>query len=317
MTTSTWPDAIDDVLGNDEALLFAYRTPARGVVLTPVTNFGLRDREAGTVTLLTSIGMWKKLARIAQEPRVALAFHTRRHGASDRPEYVLVQGRASFSWSPDRRWLESIGPAWERSMGARDPGPIWNRWLRVYLWERVGVRIDVERVSVWPDLLAGGEREDIGHPRAAAAVAPQRPPDNGTEPRIDHRRAAARLQRLPDLLLGWVGADGFPEVVPVGVDAVDDRGIILRAAARTVPPGGRRAGLTGHAFTPFVLGQDQRVHTGWMEAAYHGARILYAPHTQAAYRLPPSKTLYRLAAGFVTRRGLRRGVRAGVVPADR
>lgn len=44
------------------------------------------------------------------------------------------------------------------------------------------------------------------------------------------------------------------------------------------------------------------MHTGWMEASAGGAGCLYAPHTEAAYRLPHSKTLYRFAAGYITRR---------------
>ena len=78
-------------------MILAYVTPASGVVLTPVTNFGVRDREAGTVTVNTSVGAWKKLDRIRRNPHVALAFHTRAHARHDRPEYVLVQGRASLS----------------------------------------------------------------------------------------------------------------------------------------------------------------------------------------------------------------------------
>lgn len=72
-------------------------TPAGGVVLGPVTNFATHDRDAGTVTVNSSIGAWKKLERIRHNPRVALAFHTREHGFTDRPEYVLVQGTASLS----------------------------------------------------------------------------------------------------------------------------------------------------------------------------------------------------------------------------
>jgi hypothetical protein len=308
-----WSDQVDEILGGDQALLLAYATPAKGVVLTPVTNFGLRDREAGTVTLLTSIGMWKKLHRMQQDPHVALAFHTRRHGFSERPEYVLVQGRASFSWEPDRPWLESIEEPWRKFMGPRDLGPLWDRWLRVYLWERVGVTVEVERAVVWEDLRASGVPRVLGAPLPREAPAPQREPAKGTGPRVDHGRVAARAERLPDVLLGWVGADGFPVAVPVGVDGVEPGRIVLRAPAAAVPPGGRRAGLTAHAFTREVLGQDQRVHTGWMEAGA-GGRIVYAPHTESSYRLPPSKLLYRLAAGFVTRRRLRQGRRQGVVP---
>src|SRR5205807_1906493 len=110
----------------------------------------LRDRGRGTVTVTTSLGLWRKLDRIERNPDVALAFHTRSHGSSDRPEYVLLQGRASFSWTPDRAWLESIGENWDSSLDTRTTGPIWDRWLRVYHWERVGIEVAAERVVVWP-----------------------------------------------------------------------------------------------------------------------------------------------------------------------
>src|SRR5436190_9599654 len=93
-----WSRDIHEVLAGDHAMMLAYVTPAKGVVLTPMGNFGgLHDREAGVVTANTSVGAWKKLERIAADPNVALAFHTRAHASHERPEYVLVQGRASLS----------------------------------------------------------------------------------------------------------------------------------------------------------------------------------------------------------------------------
>src|SRR4051794_38154553 len=91
-----WPAALDEILDGDHALILAYPTPARGAVLTPVSNFGLHDRSAGIVTVNSSVGAWKKLARIRRNPHVALAFHTRAHASHRRPEYLLVQGRASL-----------------------------------------------------------------------------------------------------------------------------------------------------------------------------------------------------------------------------
>jgi Pyridoxamine 5'-phosphate oxidase len=312
---SAWPDTIDEVLGSDLAVALAYVTPASGVVVAPVTNLGLRDREAGTLTVTSSLGLWKKLDRIRRDPRVAVAFHTREHGFSDRPEYVLVQGTASFSPRPDRAWLESIRENWERFLGPRDFGPLWDRWLHAYTWERVAVEIAVERLIVWPDLACRGAREVHGAPLPAQPPPVQRRPARGTGPRVNHARAAAKARRLPNLLLGWVGTDGFPIVAPVEVNRTDVHGIVLEAPEGLVPAGGRRAGLTAHWFSPRVTGQDQRIHTGWLEAASDRRRILYAPHTQAGYRLPPSKLLYRLAAGFVTRRGIRQARRAGFLPA--
>src|SRR5207247_798047 len=138
-------------------------------------------------------------------------------------------------------------------------------------------------------------------------------PRGGTGPRINHVRAAARTARLPNVLLSWVGADGFPVVVPVGVRGTDQGGIVLDAPAASVPPGGRRAGLTAHWFSRNVIGQHQRVHTGWLESD-GGGRAVYAPHTDASYRFPPSLLLYRLVAGAGTRWRLRQARRAGVLP---
>src|SRR2546428_13847998 len=61
---TTWPDTVDDIFGGDCVVTLGYVTPASGVVLTPLTNFAVRDRSAGTLTALnSSVGVWKKLAR--------------------------------------------------------------------------------------------------------------------------------------------------------------------------------------------------------------------------------------------------------------
>ena len=46
---------------SDLAAGFAYLTTAKGVVITPMAPLGVRDRQAGTVTLTTSQALWKKL----------------------------------------------------------------------------------------------------------------------------------------------------------------------------------------------------------------------------------------------------------------
>ena len=135
-----WSDEVDEILAGDLAAGFAYLTPAKGVVITPMAPLGLRDREAGTVTLTTSLALWKKLDRIRRNPGVAVAYHAREHGRTDRPGFVLVQGRASFSTTPDRAWLESITPEWDRFLEPRSSGPI-GRLLDVYQWQRVAIRV--------------------------------------------------------------------------------------------------------------------------------------------------------------------------------
>jgi len=109
---------------------------------------------------------------------------------------------------------------------------------------------------------------------------------------------AAHAQRLPHTLLGWCGSDDMPEVVPVAAVEAGDSAVMLGVPADTVPAGGRRAGLTSHQFQPRMIGQEQRVHTGWLES--DGAdRVVYLPHTKAGYRLPPSKLAFTLASGSI------------------
>lgn len=170
----TWSDEVDEILASDLAAGFAYLTPAKGVVITPMAPLGVRDRQAGTVTLTTSQALWKKLDRVRHNPGVAVAYHARDYGLTERPGFVLVQGRASFPTSPDRDWLESITPEWERFLGPRATG-LAGRMLEVYYWERVPITIQVERIVVYPDTAAAGPPQVSGAPPAEPA-APQRPP---------------------------------------------------------------------------------------------------------------------------------------------
>lgn len=306
-----WSDAVDEILDGDHVVTLAYTTPARGVVLLPVSNFAVRDREAGTVTAVnSSVGAWRKLERIRREPRVSIAYHTRTHGLSARPEYLLVQGRATLA-APVADYPSTILGTWERFEPWGDLHPLWKRWRRIYAL-RVAMELAVERIVAWPDLGCAGE--PVVHGAAPAAdPAPQRPPARGTGPRVDHVRAARRASRLPHLLLGWVGVDGFPVTVPASVAGTEDGGILLDVPAGAVPAGGRRAGLTAHWFSHQVIGQSVRAHTGWLEAERGAARVLYAPHTDRGYRFPASFTVFQLVSGGATRWGMRGARRAGLV----
>jgi hypothetical protein len=102
-----------------------------------------------------------------------------------------------------------------------------------------------------------------------------------------------------------VDGDGLPRVVAVRLAGVTRRGLLLDAPTGLLPAGGRRAGLTAHAFTRHVTGQHQHVFTGWLDVDPGGVAV-YAPHTRTGHHLPPSATVYRLAVGFATRRGVRR-----------
>jgi hypothetical protein len=292
----SWTDEIDEILGSDLAAGFAYLTPAKGVVITPMAPLALRDREAGTVTLTTSQAMWKKLERIRRNSGVAVAYHAREHGLTARSGFVLVQGRASFPTTADRSWLESITPEWERFLGPRSTG-LAGRLLEVYYWDRVPVTIQVERIVAHPDDAANADPQVLGRPPAEPAPA-QKPPQGGTGPRVDAGKVADQAQRLPHTLLGWCGSDDLPEIIPVAAVQTGDSGVTLTVPAGSVPAGGRRAGLTSHQFQPRMIGQEQRVHTGWLESDGSG-RVDYAPHTRAGYRLPASKLAFILASGSI------------------
>jgi hypothetical protein len=304
----TWSDDVDEILISDLAAGFAYLTPAKGVVITPMAPLGVRDRDAGTITLSTSQGLWKKLERIRRNPGVAVAYHAREHGLTDRPGFVLVQGRASFPTVPDREWLESITPEWERFLGPRRGG-LLGPALDTYQWKRVPITIQVERVIAYPDDAAEEEPEVFGA-ALAEPPPPQSAPKGGTEPRVDTKKVAANAKRLSHTLLGWRGSDDLPEVVPVTVLEASSQGVSLRVPPGSVPPSGRRAGLTSHWFQPRMIGQEQRINTGWASSDGAG-RVTYAPHTQAGYRLPPSKAMYNLGCALLTFR-MRAARKAGV-----
>ena len=126
-------------------------------------------------------------------------------------------------------------------MGPPKEGKLfWDRWLREYYQDRVPVAVDVERVSVWSDLDCSGPSDVHGAP-AAGDPPPQAEPKNGTGPRVDAERAARRLRGLDHVLLAYVGADGYPEVVPV-----DDR----RRRSRGHPPARARARCRPAAAAP-------------------------------------------------------------------
>jgi hypothetical protein len=204
-----WSDDLDDVVRGDLTAAAAYITPAEGTVVTAVAPCGIGQRDTGVLGLTTSLGFGKKLERIISDPHVALAFHTREHGFSASPAFVLAQGTATVDLRPSRARLEALTPQVERYLGKVVRGPVWDRLLREYYTERVVVDIAVRRVAAWPDLGASGDMEVTGAPWPGPAD-PQPPPKYGTGPRVDVAKAAGRIATLPHRVLAYRGADGFP-----------------------------------------------------------------------------------------------------------
>src|SRR5688572_19615105 len=122
--TVTWDDDVDEVLAGDLTAALGYRTPAGGVVVQAVAPIGLRDRQAGTVGFTTSLGFSKKLKRIERDPRVAMAFHAREHGASASGCYVLVQGRARVVAEPSEEERARV-----RAHATAHLGPLREGWF--------------------------------------------------------------------------------------------------------------------------------------------------------------------------------------------
>jgi hypothetical protein len=288
----SWSDEAEGIIDGDLTAGLAYVTPAGGVVVTAVAPIGLHDRAAGTVGFTTSLGFGKKLERIKRNPKVALAYHAREHGFADSDLYVLAQGIARPTTDPDRDYLENvIAKKAERFMGPPKRGVFWDRWLEAYYSDRVPVTVDVEHVLTWP-----GDELVSGPPS-------QSPPKNGTGPRVKPLG-----MDLPHRLIGWTGANGFPEVVPVDARVADDGWIEVQSSAG-LPAGERRAGLLAHDYNAKLIGLEARQHTGWL-VSEDGSRGRYAPHTVSKFKAPANKTVLLLANGFMARRGLKKARRA-------
>jgi len=302
-----WSDGVDQILHGDLTTAIAYLTPAGGAVATAVAPVGLRDRNAGVVSFTTSLGFGKKIDRIRRDPKVALAYHAREHGfAGGNNRYVLVQGDAEIVEAPDREYLETVvGPAAERFMGKPKRGPFWDRWLAAYYADRVPVNVTGRRILVWDGLDCAGDPQVLGEPLPAEPPAPQNEPGKGAGPRIECDRALRSLEGLSHRLLTYKDADGYPMVLPVEIRGAGSEGLRLRAA-RTLPPGGRRAGLLAHRYNAQLVGLASRLHTGWMTVGEDRTAALYAPHTEAGFKAPANKTLLLLGNGFLARRGLKK-----------
>jgi nitroimidazol reductase NimA-like FMN-containing flavoprotein (pyridoxamine 5'-phosphate oxidase superfamily) len=296
-----WPLEVDEILRGDQVVALGSATPAHGSVISPMTNFAVHDRAQHLVRVNSSIGAAKKLERLRANPNVALAFHSRDYSESTRLDFVLVQGTAKVL-APVEDFPGTLGERWEEKEGPRPRG-WWDWWLRSY-HTRVPVDVAVQRVIVWPDLAAARVPQVYGPPLPPPAQA-QKPPAGGTEPRVDAARVATRAENLPNVLLGWVGADGFPMIVPVAITGGAPDGVRLTTAAPILPAGGRRAGLTAHEFSRHQHGEQQRIHTGWLDVGPDCRTAVYRPHSTFGFRMPPSKTLYQLIIGLAARRGAR------------
>jgi hypothetical protein len=291
---------IVQILTNDHCVALAYRTPAGGVAMTPISTLGLHDPQAGTVSFTSSFGNWKKMLRMRQDDRVALVYHTREHSGLDHPNVVVVQGRASFPDVADGSWAspETTARA-ERFMPAPPTGRFLKWATREYYDLRVVVTISIERVIV-------------DHADLPAAAASQQPPAKGTAARVKAGKYRSRWKQCRHFLIGYTDADGFPMVHRI-TPSIDGNDVVFTDAS--LPEGARRAGFLGHWFQHKLVGQGSVVMTGWLQVDGRGT-ARYSPHTCSGYALPPKKAMFHLAGGLATKFGHRAAVKKGYVRDD-
>lgn len=304
MTTKgvEWPDEVDEILNGDLVVGVGTLTPKGGVALASVTTLGIRDREAGSVGFTTSMGFGRKLERIARDPRVAMAYHTRQHGASRRAGYVLVQGRAAVRTVARARLIETAAAC----LGQLAEGRFWDWWLKTYYDDRVLVSVEVERIVWWPD--AESDAIVLGSPLPAEDASSQTAEGDVRSPRA-RLRWADRAGRKGQLLLGTVQDDGFPAILPVRASGHRGGCLAFEAARGSLPSGSRRAGVLAHDFHPGLIGLWTSTGTGWLEARAGGAT--WSPHTAHFFYAPPVKPLLLLGNGAAARWGYRQAVRSG------
>jgi len=309
MAETLWPPHVAEIVGGDLAVAVCYRTPAGGVVLTPVSPLGQHDPKTATVGFSTSIAMGRKLHRLKADNRVALLYPAREHGFADSPHLVLVQGRASFHTNPDPHWIDSVEDEWNRFLVPRKRGRFWD-WLgHEYYALRVPITVDVNRLVTWNRQNGSDEVVVVGDDLPRRDPPSQTPPPKGKDPHIPVRRFRRRLVRSRHTLLGYVGADGFPVLRPV--DLTPD-GEYLKVAGPGLPEGARCAGVLAHWFEPRLKGQGQAVLTGWLEVG--DGQGSYATHTFNGYTMPRVGDVgFTLAVGLGTKTRYRQGVRRGQV----
>jgi hypothetical protein len=306
----TWSDEVQSVFAGDLVTASAYLTPAGGAVVVPVSPVGLVDRDAGSVAVTTSLAFPGKVKRLLQEPRVAMAYHTREHGFATSSRLVLAQGTAVVPAEPSPEQLALVTEQAGKFFGDMPTGRFWTWALREYVQYRLIIDIPLSRVVTWPALDASGAPEVSGAPQPEPPAS-QEPPAKGTGPRVDTKKFARQAQKLSHQVIAYRGGDGFPVIAPVRVTGHSERGLHLDAAPGLLPPGARRAGFAAHAFRPQAAGVSNRIGTGWLEVT-DGAAV-WAPHTAGGFSSPPSKTFHLLGNGLLSKYLIRKLRRAGTL----
>lgn len=293
-----WTAEVRDIVGGDLVATLATWTPGGGVSLVPVCPFGVHDPDAGTVGMTSPLALTRKFARVRRHPHIALAFFTRDHGHGTAPGFLLLQGDAVVADRVESERTAAFLAQHDRFLHPAGTGRV-TRWLnREYLEQRVEVVVHAERLTRWTtgDVVAPG-------------TPPQQPPS--TPASVSRRTWRSRLGKARHVMLGYLGDDGYPVVLPVSAMGVGD---VIHVSGAVLPPGARRATLFGMWFEQRLEGQGAIEVAGWLEVGNGGAAVL-TPRRAAGFDLPRSRfsprLLVPLGVKFVHRRAVRRGHVAG------
>jgi len=307
MTTSEWPEAAVEILRGDVVAGFAATTRFGSVSLAPVCPIGMVDVDAGTVATSVPLAFSDKLRRLAEAPQASLAFFRREHGQSSRPGFVLVQGDVSFPDAVPASHLGYLRQNGPKYLGSMSPGPVLRRLGGApYYEQRLPVTLHVRRLLHWQDDAATSDAVVVGEPLPDSPTEPQRPPVAGTDPAVPATKFARQLRRGNDHLIGFVGTDGLPTVLPIHPEVDRDR---VRFYRPDPPTGGRRAGLMGFWYNARLHGQGALMCRGWMDATERGAT--FAASSCQKFNTPPGafvqEKVLPVALGFMYRKAVRTG----------
>lgn len=302
---NVWPSAALEIMENDLVAAFAYTTRFGNVLVAPVCPFGMVDAERATVTTSVPLAFTDKLLRLAAAPQTALAFFTRASGGSEQPGFVLVQGDATFPDAPSAADNAELAARWPRFLSAPpSAGSRLRKWGAGYYDHRVPVTIAVRRLTYWPSTDAVGTPTVCG---ARSGEPPaQTPPQVGTTATVAARKYANALARCPGHVLGWIGADGYPELTAVA-GSVDDDGVHL--GRDDLPAGGRRAALLGFWGNPQLHGQGMVQCRGWLTPDNGGLLATqHQKHFSLALGSFGQNKLVPVLANALYRKAVRRGL---------
>lgn len=194
---------------------------SRGYPITwPLVPFF--SQGATTIDVTTGLGYPKKADDAKKNPRVSLLFSEPKGSSLDQPPMVLVTGTAVV----DDGDLDRNRVRYRRESAQKIPGLPTNRvpaaLQRFASWyfTRIYIHVDPRSVIVWPAGNPAVEPLIFGDPPPATAPEPPAPGDTpGTASGLTSPERLDDLgSRFPTAAVSWVGADGYPLAVRVGVD---------------------------------------------------------------------------------------------------